>query len=249
MKKTVKRTVLLLVLFSLAVSLCGCNALDELRERQAYWGENDAIVWKDTVYKKLPNEGTLYVDIDQEEAALNVTEPDVPVLLSVFCTYAHVCENDIFLCSGGDYYCREDQYQEIWNRIYSPFQADLICYSYTVYDMETYSSETKYYTLTKDQVDMLGLVVEKEEPKVLGDGWSLRTDVRLSLWECSEDMLFRRDTMDLARSGDTYYLYLYTGKETCVFTIPSGCNDTCKEIFKAYDNRNNVEKEENAESV
>ena len=51
---------------------------------------------------------------------------------------------------------------------------------------------------------------------------------------CSEDKLFRRYDLDIARVGKSYYLLLYTDTGTLVFAVPDGCNAQLDEITKAY---------------
>ena len=233
MKKTVKRIILLLTIFSLSLCLCGCDALDKMRQNQGFWGENGEILWNGAVYKELPSDEYLYVNQD-DITIVYVTEPDVPVLLSVFERGYYPGEDGLFLSGAGKYYCREDRYQEIQERIYEPFQPDMICCSVTEYNIDA-EAEEKIYQLTQEQVQMLALILETEEPRTMGEGWYLYTDIQVALWECSEDLLFRRNSIDLAKSGDTYYLYRYTDDRTLVYAVPEGCWDTCEDIFSAYE--------------
>ncbi len=234
MKNTVKRGAVLLVVCAMLLCLCGCDALDRMRQNQGFWGENGEILWNGAVYKELPPDDDLYIK-DDMNVVVYVTEPDVPVLLSTFYHGYYPSKEGLFLSGAGKYYCREDRYEEIQKRIYETFQPDMICCSVTEYNIEG-EAEEKIYQLTQEQTQMLALILEKEESRTLGDGWYLETDMQVWLWECSEDLLFRRNSIDLAKSGDTYYLYRNTGNRTLVYTVPEGCRDTCEEIFSAYEN-------------
>ena len=107
--------------------LCGCTALDEMRQNHAFVQDKD-IVWNGATYRLLPACDTLCPDADYE-TSIYATAPDVPVLLSFF--YADnvlsPSQDGRFLISFFEdmIYCREDQYEQIKQRIRDGF-ADSI---------------------------------------------------------------------------------------------------------------------------
>lgn len=244
MKKNVKRIfVLLLVVLQLAL-LCGCDALDQMRENQAFLQKNGDVLWNGNIYKPLPPCEYLQPGWDSL-TTIFVTEPDVPVLLSGM-------NSALTLYAGGDNtllqnyhskdasYCIESEYEAMCARINAPFQPDIICYSYSYYDPETEQYEGRYYDLTQEQVDAIKLVVETTEPVTLQDGMYLDYQWSLYLEECSTDRLFRRHTMDICYSGSTYYLELYTDSESVLFAVPEGCNDTFDQIVQEFLNAEGI---------
>ena len=237
MKKNYKRGLAMLSVLIMLFSLCGCSALDEMRKGQAFYDENGNILWNGATYKALPYCAYLYCDRDYS-SDIYLTETDVPVLLSstFALEYLYPSTDGLLLSSvyTDSYYCREDKFDALCARLQEPFVPDIVCYSYDLYNEETGEFETRYYTLTQEQVAAVELVTQTVEPMVMGNGWSL--DYTWSLWleECSEDMLLRRNSVDIAASGDTYYLFLYTDEGTLVFTVPEGCNDTFDALVSAY---------------
>lgn len=231
MKKNFKSMlVLLLVLVQLFV-LSGCSALDALRNNQAFYNQDGDILWNGSTYKQLPTCPDLYPEISYE-TTIYVTEPDVPVLLSaMFHLSRYTPSEDCRILMADDYdvnlyYCEASIYEDLCARIRDPFVPELVCYSYDVFDDDPYTpSDTAYYTLTPEQVEVITTVVENTEPTVMRDGMTVDHLWSVYLEECSKDMLFRRNSMDIFYTGNTYYLLLYTDQEELLFTVPAGCND------------------------
>lgn len=245
MKKNLKRFSVLLLTLSLLFALCGCDALDEMRQRQAFVNEDGTITWQGNIYKELPYSEFLNPDTSYENRVY-ATKPDVPVLLAdMNHERSFEATEDKKVLSGyyggEEYcYCLESIYDELCARINAPFEPEVVCYDYSVYNEETNEMDMKYYTLTQEQVDAIRLIVETEEPTVLADGMYMDTMNHIWLDECSADRLFSRRTMQisLSASGNTYYLTLYTDDGEVLFTVPSGCNDIFGDIYKAYNEAN-----------
>ena len=80
--KKMKRWIALLVALLMCLSLCGCQALDDMRATHAVYQEDGSILWNDVVYRKLENVDQIDVlDVSYDYAWIYVTESDVPVLL------------------------------------------------------------------------------------------------------------------------------------------------------------------------
>lgn len=236
MKKSWKRGLVLVLILLQLLTLCGCKQLETMRKNQAFYGEGTDILWNGTTYKLLPECEFLAPELDYETTVW-VTTDDVPVLLSAMLSSRALTpsEDGVILepMYEAGFFCREDRYEDICARIQS-FTPDKVCYSYDYYDEETGEYTTGNYTLTQEQLEAIRLVAETVEPEVLGNGLYLDYDWSVYLEECSEDMLFRRNTLDIAVSGDSYYLLLYTDTQTLAFSVPEGCNATFDEIVSAY---------------
>lgn len=239
MKKNFRRIFVLFLAAMLIFVLCGCDALDEMRQNQAYFDADGNILWNGSVYKKLPACEHLFPLIDYNTSVF-VTEAGVPVLLSGILSLSDCSPSyDGSLLEEYDfgenvYYCEASAYEQLRDRILAPFTPDIICYSYDVYDEDTYEFETKYYTLTQEQVAAVANVVENTEPTVMQEGMYLDCDWSVYLDECSEDMLLRRNTMDISYAGSTYYVHQYTDNGMLLYAVPEDCNAIFGEIVKAY---------------
>ena len=228
--------------------LCGCAALDEMRHNQAFFDADGNILWNDSIYKKLPACDYFVPQINYG-TAVNVTEADVPVLLSdilSLCNY-YPSDDRIILEEANYedtiYYCEASVFEDLCGRMSAPFVPDILCYSYDVYNEDAYELETRYYTLTQEQVDAVAYVLENTNPTVLQEGMYLDCDATVYLEECSEDLLFRKEAVNISRSGNTFYLEQYTDTETLLFTVPTDYAAVFAEIMKA-DEQNNAYYEE-----
>jgi hypothetical protein len=239
MKKYLKRGLVLLLVLVQLFCLCGCDALDEMRENQVSANEDGSITWKGTVYKALPYCEYLWVDTEYE--AVYVTEPDVPVLLSPM-----FADKELYISTQGNflvderddwadwvYYCPEDQYDELCARFDAPFAADKVCYAYDVYD-DDYEYRTAYYTLTEQQVATVARVLQEVEPTTMQVQWLPYYEYSMWLMECSEDMLLRRDTMELAVNEGSYCIFVYTDTEVLVYTVPDTLTSDFAQIAATY---------------
>ena len=236
--KKLKRLIGCLLLAALVVSLCGCSALDALRESQCYFDGED-ILRNGQIYRKLPSCDTLYPELDYEQS-IYVTEDDVPVLLISFLAKAHLLPSldGAFLSTlyGDTIYCREDLYDSTVDKIRNGFTPEIVCYSYYAYSEDSYEVTEEFYTLTKEQTDVLSLITSTVEPEVWSEDWSLNCQWYIYLEECTQDRLFRQSQLEISFTGRTYYLTLYTDTQTLVFAVPDGCKAMLDDITKAYRN-------------
>lgn len=107
MKKQMKRLVAFTLIACLFCGLCGCAAIDEMRESQAFIDSAGRIQWQGNTYVPLtkgefPNEET-------PDRMIYVTAPDVPVLLSELLA-SKVCvvsaDKKFMLDFEGNLYCQ-----------------------------------------------------------------------------------------------------------------------------------------------
>ena len=178
MKKGWKRALSVLLVLMLLVSLSGCDALDMMRQAQAYYGENGEILHNGTTYKRLPEWGDLNPGYGYyDENYVNVTEPDVPVLLSgLICLEELILSNDKnFLISINDnnLYCREELYDSVCERIHQGFAAEVVCYYYYVYDEQTDGMDVQrepVVTDTEEPTDTEDIILNEGQKQTIGGG-------------------------------------------------------------------------------
>ena len=75
-----KKWVALVLAACLLCGLCGCTAIDKMRESQAFLQADGTILWQGNTYIPVPGGASPQIG---SESMIYVTAPDVPVLLSV----------------------------------------------------------------------------------------------------------------------------------------------------------------------
>lgn len=238
MKKLCKRGGALLLMVFLLLSLSGCAWLDQMRERQAFFETNGDIIHNGVTYKLLPSSEYLS-PVSGIEDYVYVTEPDVPVLLikEFYLEELSLSTDGSFLFDlygSGNIYCREEIYDAVCDRIRGNFTADMMCYSYYAYDMETNTFHDTWYYLSQEQMDAVYQVMDAVEPMVMGNGWYLEYEHKVRIEERSKDMLFRRSRLEISVAEGTYYLTCSTGANTLIYTIPQERETVFAQILQAY---------------
>ena len=242
MKKFCKLLAVCCLVSLLLPLLCGCGALDEMRASQAFYDEEGNILWNGTVYKKLP-QGEYFTPVTDYNNRVNVTKRDVPVLLQEMFPedVLRATEDgliletsyDVFYGDESPYYCREDRYAELSQRLKAPFAPDMVCYEYYAYNPETEEYEDKIYRLSDEEWGVLKKILETVEPMQMSEGWDLDYDRIVFLEESSEDRLFSREFLDLMVCGSTYYLRFDYGRETKIYEVPKDAAPHVAKIMEA----------------
>ena len=148
--------------------------MDELREKQAFFTENGDIIYGASVYVLLPKSELLQPVYDYStDSQLNVTEKDVPVLLSPMLSEItlYLSDDEVFLCGydgsrdGELIYCREDKYEEMVDRIKGSFNPTKACYLYETYNEETNEYLYDYYILSDEEYASVKEVFKTKQPQ------------------------------------------------------------------------------------
>ena len=237
MKQLWKRGAALLVILVLVLGLCGCDALDAMREAQTQYGEDGSILYKGVAYVRLPESEYLSPEYDVWKE-IYVTDPDVPVLLSqaIYIERLALSLDGNFLISMSDdvVYCREELYDSVFDRIVNGFEVAAMQYEYSVYDEEVGIHRRQTYTLTQEQWDTVYEVLETVEPIEIGRNWNINGQWYLYLYECSQDGFFKKGTMELVASEDSYTLILESGEQTLAYLVPSAYKAAFEQILSPY---------------
>ena len=232
-----KKFLALFLALTMVFLLCGCNALDQLRDQRAEY-DGGKILYKGVTYQLLP-------DCDQLQPKLSpkriyAVTPDVPLLLiaSKSHEYLYLSEDGNFLAT--DYgkhivYCREDMHQQLSQTIKDGWEYTRVYYNYDVFD-EDYNYEERTYELTQEQIEALEFLTNNVEPQTLGQGMSLTRDWYIFLYQCSEDGLFSRRSGQIAGAGSAYYLILDDTDGQVAFQVPEGMVSIFDDITEAYFN-------------
>ena len=242
--KKCKRLLALMMAVLLCFSLCGCDALDEMRAQQAFWQLDGSILLGETVYRPLTPCEEFSPNMSDGDY-ICVTDPDVPVLLSgIIGENFDISADGVFLENwsyGEDgrsayYYCRDDKHEEIEQRIQTGFKAEVLCYEYEQYDIKEGYQGLARYTLTEEQAQAVKTVYSSAIPAPVEDGFFFDSDVSLPLYAASADHLFMRDaqlTVELA--GKSYYLSVeQTDGTLLLYTVPVDMHATFGGILETY---------------
>lgn len=226
MKRTLKTAVCLLACLVLCLALTSCDALDDARDHQAFYGEDGSILWQGNTYRALPVCEELSL-MPYGRVTVYITEEDVPVLLaSMLGAPLDVSADEVFLVTPYYYqdtptavYCRTDRYDEIATRIQNG--VELTCYSYEgtgfYPELETYG--TKTMLASAELTEILNNTLAKA-PLELPKGAKMDYAYCTLIHRSSEDLMFRKYAFevrfstdnscyiaveDLGTGGETYY--------------------------------------------
>jgi len=238
MKKALKIFLCIVTVITICFSLTGCNLLEDAREAHAFWKDGN-IVLGNSEYIVLPPCETLRPDYS-ELTEIYVTEPDVPVLLSMFLGTPLTKSNDgVFLVDDSYtleddviFYCRSDKYDEIIDRINEGFKPTGYCYEYTEYnDDYDYEWQPRTYILSDLEKKAVDSVVAKVKPTVLPEIANTEYEYAVYLDECSQDMLFKKSSYEIYLNKNIYYIYEYKESKAYLYTVPSEYNASFESLM------------------
>ena len=125
------------------------------------------------------------------------------------------------------FYCREDKYDTLLEKLDDEFSEEKYAYSYSYYDLDSSEYINGVYTLTEEQTETVDKVISTVEPHI--DLYNPETYVEV--YGCSDDMLFCKLSYIISYSNGVYDIILETASDTMVFNVPSEYNLTFSEIM------------------
>ena len=234
MKKFIKLILALVLVFALCFSLSGCNVLSEPKEAHAIRIDEETIEYDGEEYKLLPN-NEYFCPPFIESVSLNITESDVPVLLSEQFGDRGELNDDKTIIEYFDtssFYCRKDKYQKVKKEVEAEFIKSGYCYSYTVFDEETYMSEFEYYTFSEKENDAIEKVLAYGEVVVL-ENCSYEYCANLEIY--SRNLNFRKDFMQLCYSNGEFFLLDVDKDQQVMYKADSSLNQILSQAMKKAD--------------
>lgn len=235
--KRMKRIATLLVTLLMCLSLCGCQALEDMRAAHAVWQEDGSLKWNGNVYRLLenvPDELQFY-----SGDTVWVTDADVPVLLSeVYGVAFDVDIEGVLMCAwdweetSKTYYCREDQYDDLVAYLQQSVEMDMYFYSYWDYTVDGYAD----YYLTSEQQSIIDDLLATSSFTVVMDKdfyyYDLAGEYCLTLNKCDEKHLFSEYyVLEIVWKDGRFYLVT---PDNCIGEVPTEYYDVMNEIAKAY---------------
>lgn len=237
MKKFMKRVGILLTLGATVFALCGCDALDEMREHQIFPESDGSLIIDGIHYVPLETNQYFFPAADYERSYY-LTEPDVPVLLSQDYCIAMLRPSadgrfirDLY---RDLYFCREDLFEEMQAKNREPFSPEVLFYEYYAYNIHTYQYEDRIYTLSEEEIAAIRDVQQNTAPLQLGNGIYISFDWEVPLTAATKDMLFRHEGPTIGIAQNTYYLNVYTDGQAVTYQVPESYNPVFNQITVAY---------------
>ena len=243
MKKNFKRIFAIIFAIALVFALSGCSALDDMRQKQAFYKGSGEITWNGEVYKALP--ASEYLQPEEDYSTwINLTDPDVPVLLQELFRRDQLrpsTDGDFLInyWGNGQHYCKAELYDDLRKRISEPFSPEIFCYRFERYVDDSQDFEAFYYALTQEQTDRILQILQETEPRAMGaGGWWLESDWVLTLEESSKDFLFRLPSLEIAYTGQSYYILAQTEDQQLIYPVPEKdiplFDDICADYIYSY---------------
>ncbi len=266
MKRTAKILAAIGLIIILCVSMTGCMKIDKMRERQGYVDEKGNIVVNGETFIALPyceylapEFGGYYSSVFQSsDYIVNITDKDVPVLLSGFTgDICHISKDEMYLVKevmddyfgyyGEQYYCHEDIYDKIYSAIEAGYSPDGYKYDYTDWSDEEKNWD-KEYILTDAQVnainEVLSTVATLDELPFEVESYDYKYITEIKSF--TEGMPFERYEVDIYKYESGYYIYKSQWNEDetewlydDIYRVPKSLEKTFDEITaktkEAYD--------------
>ncbi len=222
-----KKACRILALFTAFVLVClsatGCDAIDEMRNNQAFYTETGGVKLRDTDYLPLPQNEYFRPFKRDDNTVIRITKPDVPVLLSSeFGDYGSLYnDGEILYCNYMDsYYCRVDKYSEYNAVLTAPFEPTGYCYTYHVLDIEdTLEYIEHLYQLTDEQAKAVDEILATATPTVQDENANYTYDYFVQLNACDDTMLLRDEAVGIAINGNEYTIV--RSNYNLRYTVPS----------------------------
>ena len=242
MKKVKRLFALCLSFILLCLCTTGCNAIDEMRENQAFYTETGGVKLRGTDYIPLPENEYFRPFKHDDSTVIRITEPDVPVLLSThYGNYASLYNDGEILYSNymDVYYCRVDKYAHYNAVLAAPFKPTGYCYTYNVLDTDTLEYTEHLYQLTAAQAKAVEEILFTVTPTVQDEDVKYSYDYFVELNACDDTMLLRDEAVSIAVNGKAYTIvrHNYNGERSDLeYAVPSAYNAMFDSIVKqGYD--------------
>lgn len=239
MKKVKRFVALFTALVLVCLSATGCNAIDEMRENQAFYTETGTVMLRGNEYLPLP-ENEYFSPFDSEDSLIQITEADLPVLLSVFAGESATLYNDGIILTtdyGDTHYCRADKHDQYSTLLSEPFVPTSYCYTYSVLDTDTFDYIEYNYKLTDEQVKAVDEILATVTPTWRDRIGDLYADYSEDLYACDDTMLMRKESIRIEKFGSYYCLagmmYDDTGILEYEYAVPNEYNAIFDNIIKA----------------
>ena len=234
MKKCIKCLKIVPLMMLLMFTLSGCVSLQDLRDDHAVWKDSKkkTIIWQEKEYVFLTDISESYFSPDFNlDDYINITEKDVPVLLSRYDgSFGYVSTDGKFINLYEQIYCIENEYEEMKQLLQNPPEINRFAYQY--YANDEYSTAC-FEILEEEETKILEQILQECTDSYYETDFYEETMFIAEICKCSENKLFSMylDT-DINRNEDGKYIFCkYAEDYYGTAVIPDKYQDTIEEIF------------------
>lgn len=250
MKKILRYVSLILTLFLVCFTFCGCDFIEEARTKHAVWKDDDktVIILNGEEYKLLPECGILNPAYNSY-CDYVVTKSDVPLLLAeMYGEFVSLSSDENFIIvDSGDVdlldskyepakiYCVTKLYDEIKSKIEKGVDLENFCYEYYYYDVDTDDYLMGIYNFTKEDENAVLSVIRQGNTTTM-DVYDGNTEACFEIYNCSADGLFRKNVFDLVLYNSKAYLVCndYEEGEGATYVVSDELYPTIRKIAEDY---------------
>jgi len=224
-----KKITAIILCLLMCFSLCSCKKFKELKEKHAVF-DDGGIVYKGVLYK--PVEHSSEINYNYENLKfLNVTEPDVPTLLSPLRDRDYDMNEDETIITGGNDsrdYVREDKYEEYLDSLENGINYTKLNFQY--YNEEL--GENKDYILTDDEYTLF-MSLLKGTP-VTVENLSNRDYGYNHFFLLSDNELFRQYGYKVISIAGSYYIIKTVDDKEVYYPSTPESDKMFKNFFENY---------------
>lgn len=240
MKKTLRILAVILAVCLMCTVFTGCDFVDDLEECYAYYNSNGDIVYKDKIYRSLPQYDE--INFGNTEDYLNVVEEDTPVLISEMVgEYGTLSENGIFI-ETTSLYCRQDKYDFVKDKLDNGYEIVNYGYEYDVVDEEEdifsldFSYEYEIYEFSDEEVAAVDDVLQNVTPIAeAADNFSNNCEYTIYVSGYDKDYLFMRDCYSILIDKGEYYIEVTDEYYNPIIRkVPQKYNNLFEKLSKKY---------------
>lgn len=252
MKRFLKYTALVLILAVMAVTLCSCQRLDDMRAHQLFYTneKKTEIEYNDHIYRQIDpgKRSFVFNDLFELGMTFHATAKDVPVLLAssqgdwVEINREQTIMSNFSVGEDEVWYVRDDYYDTAKAAVESK-SLDHYYFNYSVYDEDGddalfYEGYRSVNVLLDDQqaAAVEKALAQPEDKRVSYRELNSYIDT-LSLFACDADMIVQDEDISvfLIKDGSDYYVWngnTYSDKSIC--KVDEADRDMFKQLFKDY---------------
>ena len=257
MKKTSKVIALVMAIAIVALSLCSCRSLDNLKQNQAFYLDNTKteITLHGNIYRELKLGKLSFIDARNYESqgdGCYITEKGVPALLSSwYGDWYSINHDESVISTFGNHYVREDKYElvheavngAVLDHVYiSYYPNTYYSASYEGIDIDHYDIDhVSNVLLEQDVTDTINKALSTpENDKVKLTEKTLQSVDALMIERCDKNMMvttFDNNSVVLLRNGENFYVIddsYYWADEYNVCPIDKDGAVLIKELFEKY---------------
>lgn len=223
MKNKRKFLVMILALLIMCLCLTGCDELDDMRAKQAFWTtelDRTSITYNNTEYKALDLRGSYGNPLYNVNASeqVSITEKDVPVLLSnSYGMSGDISKDEVFIqtwlydettySSNEALYCRADMYDSVSKTIADGIEYTNYGTGFFKWNEKEMQNEWIYHYFTEEETEAMDKVLDEVKP-VYHSNIQIEGYYVTAIDKVSEDKLFGSYNYELYTDDSGNYFIL-----------------------------------------